>query len=180
MHIVPHKTNLPVQYNVTPKYAIVDVQIDRGMEVLTVSIERCEKIWFLWLPTDENLQELGQRMGITDVQMTGSKLIDGIIAFTDSTEALYIPSVWLHSTVIFTGGFLAGLSLSWLDILQMSSSIPTSDCSPYVIGCFANSSMSGQQKGSGSIFRRARSGKSSWLKTLDKHQALDILSHESI
>ena len=152
MHIVHHKTNLPVQCNVTLKYAIVNVHIDRGMEVLAVSIEPCEKIWFLWPPTDENLQELGRRMGITGVRMTESKLTDGIIAFTDSTEALYVPSGWLHSTVIFTGGFLAGLSLSWLDILEMSSSTPTFDCTPYVIGCFANSSMSGQQKGSGSIF----------------------------
>ncbi len=35
-------------FNITSKYTIIDLHIDRGMEGIAISLTECERVWLLW------------------------------------------------------------------------------------------------------------------------------------
>ena len=110
-YLQPHDDAPKFTINVTPTYNFVDLHVDRGMEGLAITIEHCQKLWFLWPPTPGNLREFERvlRKG-GGGRMVACNLDDGIITYTDSTMAIYVPAGWIHATLTLSGGFLAGIT----------------------------------------------------------------------
>ena len=74
------------------KYAFFGVYFDRDMKELAIPVGLCGKYGGCDHQKMDSLQELGHKMGVKGVRMTGSKGINGILAFTDSSERVYVPS----------------------------------------------------------------------------------------
>jgi hypothetical protein len=96
-----------VVYNLTPSYTFVDLHIDYGADGISKTLGQCEKYWFLFPPTAENLRLLA---GVHGEKRKLGKLLHalefGIIAKTKASDALYIPSGCIHATYTTKGGFL--------------------------------------------------------------------------
>lgn len=94
-------------YNLTPKYSFVDLHIDYGADGISKTIGDCEKYWFLFPPTERNLDLLSSAHGEQGkLRKILNHLECGIIAKTQSSEALYIPAGCIHATYTTAGGFL--------------------------------------------------------------------------
>jgi len=96
-----------VVYNFTPSYTFVDLHIDYGADGISKTLGQCEKYWFLFPPTAENLRLLAEAHG--EKRKLGKLLHAlefGIIAKTKASDALYIPSGCIHATYTTKGGFL--------------------------------------------------------------------------
>lgn len=96
-----------VIYNLTPTYSFVDLHIDYGADGISKTMGECEKYWFLFPPTQRNLDLLASVHGEQGrLRKLLNRLECGIIAKTRSSEALYIPSGCIHATCTTSGGFL--------------------------------------------------------------------------
>ncbi|KAK9625528.1 hypothetical protein V6Z98_005601 [Aspergillus fumigatus] len=96
-----------VSFNVTPTFSVVQIHIDYGMEGLSVPLGDCEKIWFMWPPTERNLSLMANESGQLAKLIRLAPLLEGgILLQTDSDHALTIPSGCLHATLTIKGGFL--------------------------------------------------------------------------
>ncbi|KAI9884020.1 MAG: hypothetical protein M1823_004210 [Watsoniomyces obsoletus] len=96
--------------NLAPKFAFVDVHIDAGMEAISMCVHPCRKVWFLWPPTPENLEEMSRRNHRERRRLIQSNLNDGILLETDGTVGIHVPAGWLHATFTIHGGFLIGIT----------------------------------------------------------------------
>ncbi|KAI9706538.1 MAG: hypothetical protein M1836_003544 [Candelina mexicana] len=105
----PNVDKPKLQINITPKYSFVDLHTDRGLDTVCITVDKCQKVWFLWPPTWHNLDEFEQ-LGRGEGRMVRCALDDGIIVYTDNTKAIFIPAGWIHATMTLSGGFLAGIS----------------------------------------------------------------------
>ncbi|KAI9887905.1 MAG: hypothetical protein M1823_000294 [Watsoniomyces obsoletus] len=105
-----HPPALRPSVNATPKFALVDVHIDLGMEVVSLCVGRCRKIWFLWPPTSGNLWEMTRLGHRHPDRLIQTNLDHGVLVETDRTVGIHLPAGWLHATLTIEGGFLIGIT----------------------------------------------------------------------
>jgi len=93
-------------FNITPAFFVVEPHHD-GSWVLSHSIDSCEKIWFLWPPTEDNMAHL-ESLRAGSSRLGRCKFEHGVITKLSGVKAIFIPPCWIHATITTHGGFLVG------------------------------------------------------------------------
>lgn len=119
--------------NVTPKNKVVDIHIDQGSCGLSIGLGRpsddpklqVHKIWFLWPPTEHNLQvfeRLCKSKKTKGLCLARSQTLKhGVIAAAGPEAGILLPPGWLHGTVTTNSGFLGGITYTLPTQINMIS-----------------------------------------------------------
>lgn len=103
-----------VLMDATPKFTCLDVHCDRGLSTISIPLGAMVTLWLIWPGNDQNNKLFDEciRGGGTRVQQISMGLTEGIIAITDHTQAMYLPSGYLSLTYMLVGGYMTGISFS--------------------------------------------------------------------
>ena len=120
-----------VTFNITPKYSFVDLHIgeiwplnrsgrskmtdklDYGMDGLSAPMHKCQKIWFMYPPTEKNLSLMAKEDGqVVKMTRLAQSLEGGVMFYTSSDSAVYIPSGCIHGPLTVSGGFLVTMDFT--------------------------------------------------------------------
>jgi hypothetical protein len=83
------------------------------MDGLSASMHKCQKIWFMYPPTEKNLSLMAIEDGqVAKIMRLAQSLEGGVIFCTSSTTAVYIPSGCIHTALTVSGGFLVTMDFT--------------------------------------------------------------------
>ncbi len=100
------------QMLLTPKFSLTDLHIDSA-DGISSPIGQCKKLWLLFPPTTLNLTLMKEAEGQrAKLQRIGKSLEGGIVATTNSDQAIYLPAGCIHAVVTIQGGFLISIDFT--------------------------------------------------------------------
>ena len=103
------------------KFCLADT-IDYGIDGLSCPMHKCQKIWFMYPPTEKNLSLMATEDGQVAKMIRLSQSLEGGVLFcTSSSDAVYIPSRCIHAVYTVSGG-----SLVTMDFTTRTSVLPFS------------------------------------------------------
>ena len=83
------------------------------MDGLSTTIDTCRKFWFMFPPTDHNLElmkaELSQNAKLLRI---GHQMEGGVVGETTGGQAVYLPAGCIHAVLTLEGGFLVSLDFT--------------------------------------------------------------------
>jgi hypothetical protein len=83
------------------------------MDGLSAPMHKSEKIWFMYPPTKKNLSIIGEDDGqVVPMVSLSQSLEGGVMFYTSSETAVYIPSGCIHGSVTVSGGFLVTMDFT--------------------------------------------------------------------
>lgn len=119
---------LGVEAIVSPTGSFTDIHTDATTIGRAVCVEQCEKLWFLWPPTAQNLLLWSTHRGLAiSLVRYGAELEGGLVVRTQGNDetriALTMPAGTLHSVFTITGGFLLGVNYSTGEDIQLAGTM---------------------------------------------------------
>ncbi|KAK3045911.1 hypothetical protein LTR09_012565 [Extremus antarcticus] len=110
--LTPHLEQRNV-INATPKYSLVDLHIDYGIDGISSAFDGCRKLWLMFPPIERNLELMRiERDETCKLFRIGHHLEGGIVFEAASDKAVYIPARCLHAVYTGDGGFLFSLDFT--------------------------------------------------------------------